>query len=72
MPLDEDAELYDVEIMNGAAVMRTFAAVETNSVTYTAAQQASDWGGSVPSSFTVRVYQLSAWYGRGKRAEAVV
>ncbi len=29
MPLDEPAELYDIEIMNGAAVQRLFASLTT-------------------------------------------
>jgi hypothetical protein len=71
VPLDETSELYDVEIMNGGSVMRTFSNVNAPSQLYTAAQQASDWG-VMPSSFTVRVYQLSDRYGRGQAAEAVV
>lgn len=71
VPLDELAELYDVEIMNGVNVMRTFSAVTAPTATYTAAQQGSDWG-SVPSSFTVNVYQISARYGRGKQGTATV
>jgi hypothetical protein len=71
VPLDEPVELYDVEIMNGSTVMRTFFSVTTPTVTYTAAEQSADWG-TVPSSFTVNVYQISARYGRGKQASAVV
>jgi len=72
VPLDEDREAYDVEIMNGAALMRTFSALATNAVTYTAAQQTADWGGSVPATFTIRVYQLGSRYGRGKALTGTV
>lgn len=66
VPLDEEAELYDVEIMNGSIVVRTFNDVAARSVLYTAAQQTSDWGATPPASYSVRVYQKSARYGRGK------
>lgn len=38
---------------------------------YTAAQQTTDWG-SPEASYTVRVYQISASYGRGQYKEEVV
>ncbi|HEU0117350.1 MAG TPA: phage tail protein, partial [Alphaproteobacteria bacterium] len=64
VPLDEPSELYDLEIMNGSSVMRTFSSLTSPTATYTAAQQSSDWG-TVPGTFTVNVYQLSSRYGRG-------
>jgi len=72
VPLDEAQELYDVEIMNGGTVVRTFSDVAQASVVYTAAMQTTDWGASIPSTYTVRVYQKSARYGRGKRGEGEV
>ncbi len=71
VPLDEPTELYDVEIMNGSTVLRTFSNITTPNVTYTSAQQSSDWG-SVPSSFTVNIYQISSRYGRGKAGSAII
>lgn len=71
VPLDEPAELYDVEIMNGGAVIRTFSNLPTPTATYTAAQQSADWG-SVPATFTVNIYQISARYGRGKQGRATI
>lgn len=72
VPLDEPSELYDVEIMNGTSVARTFSSLTSASVTYAAAQQAADWPSGVPASFTVRVYQIGSRTGRGKAAVAVV
>lgn len=72
VPLDEDSEAYDVEILNGSNVIRIFSGLSQASVTYTAAQQTSDWGASVPSTFTVRVYQFSSRYGRGSASTAVL
>jgi|GEM_PF-1012435 len=72
VPLDETEELYDVEIMDGANVVRTYGEVTTTSQLYGAADQTSDWGGSIPSQFTVNVYQRSGRYGRGQKASAVI
>jgi hypothetical protein len=72
VPLDEPVELYDVEIMNGSVVMRTFSSVPTALQVYSAAQQTADWGGSIPAHYTVNVYQISSRYGRGQKATAVV
>ena len=72
VPLDEPVELYDVEIMNGSAVVRTFSGVGAASVVYTAAQQGADWGGGIPASYTVNVYQISSRYGRGQKGTGVV
>ncbi|MEJ2227036.1 MAG: glycoside hydrolase/phage tail family protein [Alphaproteobacteria bacterium] len=70
VPLGEDSEAYEVDIMNGASVMRTIAS-STPAITYTAAQQTSDFG-APQSSYTVRVYQISASYGRGQYRAATV
>ncbi|MDE1901658.1 MAG: phage tail protein [Alphaproteobacteria bacterium] len=72
VPLDEPQELYEADIMNGGAVMRAFTGLTSPTVTYTAAQQTADWGASVPSSFTVMIYQVSSRYGNGHAGVAVV
>ena len=71
VPLDEPVELYDVDVMNGASVVRTFSSLTSPTVTYTASQQSADWG-SVPSSFTFNIYQISSRYGRGKTCVAII
>ena len=70
MPLGETSEAYEVEILNGAAVVRTVAAASPT-VTYTAAQQTADFG-SVQSAIALRVYQLSAATGRGASTEKMI
>ncbi len=70
VPLGEDTEAYEADIMNGSAVMRTLSAA-TPSVLYTTAQQTADFG-SPQADYTVRVYQLGASYGRGPAREALV
>jgi len=44
VPLSEDAELYDVDVMNGSTVVRTFSNLTTPICVYTVAQQTADWG----------------------------
>jgi hypothetical protein len=63
VPLAEDAEAYEVDILDGATVKRTLAS-STPAVTYTAAQQTADFG-APQSSVSVRVHQLGASAGRG-------
>jgi len=68
--LDESLEQYEVEILNGASVVRTLG-VMTPTAIYTAAQQIADFS-AAQSSLSVRVYQLSSRVGRGTAAAAVV
>ena len=70
VPLSEDWESYEIEILDGGSVKRTLSAT-SNSVVYTAAQQAVDFG-APQSSIDLRVYQLSASYGRGTPRDATV
>ena len=64
-PLGETAEAYEVEIYSAghAALLRTLTS-GTPSVTYTSAQQVTDFG-SAPASLAVKIYQISATVGRG-------
>lgn len=66
VPLAEELEGYEVEILDGATVKRVLS-TGTTSVTYTAAQQSTDWGALLGSgeTLTVRIFQLSALVGRG-------
>ncbi len=68
VPLGEAAELYDVEVLNGAAVVRSFLSLPTPTTTYTASQQTTDFG-SPQASVSVRIYQLSGAVGRGYGGE---
>jgi hypothetical protein len=71
-PLDEDTEQYDVEIYNGATLIRSFIGLNTPTVVYTAAQQTADFGASIPSGFTVKIYQIGTRYGRGNAGTAII
>jgi hypothetical protein len=70
VPLGEDSEAYEIDIYNGADVVRTLAAA-TPLATYTLAQQTADFGGQ-QWSVTAAVYQMSAVFGRGAGRVATV
>ena len=64
--LGEDSELYDVEIYDATytTLKRTFSSLTTQAVTYTAAEQTTDFG-SPQATVYGKVYQVSAIVGRG-------
>ena len=66
VPLGEELEAYEVEILDGASVKRVLNAT-TTSATYTAADQTADWGAPLGPGDTldIRISQLSALVGRG-------
>ena len=66
MPLGEELEAYEIEILDGATVKRVLS-TSTTSALYTTAQQTADWGAPLApgESLTVRIYQLSALVGQG-------
>jgi hypothetical protein len=66
VPLAEESEAYEVEILDGVAVKRTLSTA-TTSVSYAAGQQTADWGALLGPGDTldVRIFQLSALVGRG-------
>lgn len=70
VPLNEESERYEIDIMNGSTVVRTLTST-TPSVTYTSAQEAADFG-STQMFITFRVYQMSAAVGRGRMAEETI
>ena len=70
VPLNEERELYTLEVLDapGGNVLRTVTGLPQASFVYTAAMQVADWG-AVRAQVTVRVYQISATFGRGAPAE---
>ena len=70
VPVSEDTESYEVDILNGATVVRTIS-ITSQTASYTAAEQTSD--GLTPGDpVDVEVYQLSATVGRGLKATATL
>jgi hypothetical protein len=70
VPLGETSELYEIDILDGATVVRTLTASGPSAL-YTAAQQTADFG-SPQASISLRIYQLGATYGRGTPASATL
>lgn len=67
VPLGEASEAYDIEILNGEALVRELSATSP-AVIYTAAQQTADWGAPLwigDGPLSVRIYQRSETFGRG-------
>ena len=67
-PLGEEREEYELEILDGADVVRAVAALPSSSFTYTTAMMTADFGAPV-STVRFRVVQIGA-LGRGAPAEA--
>lgn len=73
VPLSEDSELYDVEILSAlGAVIRTFTGLTVPTCAYLAAQIATDFGSIPANGITVNVYQKSGEVGRGFKGTGVV
>ena len=66
VPLAEEVEGYEVEVLQAGAVRRTLSTTATSAV-YTAAQQTADWGRLLGpgDGLALGIYQLSALVGRG-------
>ncbi len=64
VPLSEESERYEVDIMSGVTLKRTITGLTSPTASYTAAQQVTDFG-SAQASILVNVYQLSTAVGRG-------
>ncbi len=69
-PLGEASEAYQVEILAGSTVVRTISTTAPNA-TYAAVDQISDFG-SLQSSVSLSVFQMSEAVGRGYPATATI
>ncbi len=70
VPLAEERELYEIDILSGSAVVRTLATGEPRALYPTAAELA-DFG-TPQATITVRIAQMSARVGRGQAITAVL
>jgi len=64
VPLAEETEAYDVEVLDGGGAVRRRLAVNTPAATYGAAQQQADFG-APQASLRLRISQMSAIAGHG-------
>ena len=73
-PVSEATEAYEIDILSNASppvVLRTLTS-STPTVTYTIADQITDFGSPAPATVDVQIYQMSAFIGRGYPAAATV
>ena len=70
VPLGEDSELYEVDVLSGATVVRTISTT-TPEINYTAAEQTTDFG-SPQSAISIEIFQISGTAGRGFKRAALV
>jgi hypothetical protein len=70
VPLGEEREAYELDVLSGSTVLRTLSAAGP-SVLYAAADELADFG-VAQSSLAVAVYQLSITAGRGFPAQATL
>ena len=70
VPLGEEREAYELDILSGASVVRTLPSAAP-AVLYAADDEIADFG-SPQASVSVRVHQLSATVGRGFAAAATL
>ncbi len=68
--LGEEGEAYEVDILDGASVVRILSTSQP-AASYMAVEQTADFGSPQPT-VSCRVYQLSASWGRGAARVAVV
>jgi len=71
VPLAEDSEAYEVDILNGSTVVRTISGLSSPTATYSAAQQTTDFG-SAQAAVTMKIFQLSGEIGRGFAKTATI
>ena len=70
IPLGEDSEVYRIIVRDGGTDVRT-SEVTAPEFIYAAADIAADFG-SPPSSYTLRIRQLSQVYGPGAPLETTI
>jgi hypothetical protein len=71
VPLGENSEEYEIDIMDGASVKRAITGLSSQTYTYTIGDQTTDWGGA-KNPVSVRVYQISAIVDRGYTREVSI
>jgi hypothetical protein len=71
VPLNEESERYEVDILDGGGAVKRTIAVNAPAAIYTAAEQIADFG-APQASIAIKVYQLSAAVGRGRPAAATL
>ncbi len=71
VPLGEEIEAYEVDILDGLDVIRTLTASTTDTI-YTSADQIADFGSDTFPNLSLRITQLSQAFGRGAPREVTL
>jgi hypothetical protein len=71
VPLGEERELYEINILKDGSVVRTISGLTSPAWVYSAADQTADFG-TPQSTISLRVYQISGLVGRGIATETVL
>ncbi|MDE1173870.1 MAG: glycoside hydrolase/phage tail family protein [Parvibaculaceae bacterium] len=71
VPLGEESEAYELDILDGANVVRTLSVTSPGAI-YSATQQIADFGSSSFPTLSIRVCQLSRSFGRGTARGAIL
>ena len=71
MPLSENSEAYDVEIMDDDGDIKRSCRVDKERFMYTVAMQETDFG-TTQAKVKIKIYQISEVRGRGVAAESEV
>lgn len=71
VPLSEDGEAYEVDVISGGNVVRTIA-ISSATASYTNAQQQADFPGQLPQDLSFNIYQKSLAYGRGSPSKVTL
>lgn len=65
VPLNEESEAYEADVIDSNGdVVRTFDTLTSETLTYTSAQQVTDFG-SNQTEIRIKIYQISEFAGRG-------
>lgn len=72
IPLGEESEAYQIEILDGSSTVLRILSTSVPSVRYTAAMQVADRGMVPARPVIAKVYQLSAAFGRGVGRKATL
>ena len=68
VPLAEEAEAYEIDVIHAGSVVRTIAASQTSAV-YAASDQVADFAGPLPTDLSFNIHQVSPVHGRGAPAK---
>lgn len=74
VPMSEATESYEIDVYSSSAyttIKRTITVAGVREVTYTAAQQVTDFG-SAQATLYIKIYQMSATVGRGRPLKATI